>query len=359
MHRSAAILILTWVAYATLLPTTPAWAHGRKPPRVVQPTFNGWVVYWDVDAGAQAVAHRKKLWEEISLFAYQFDSSGNLVPATPEVHGMKSLMPTDDEGRPRYLMTVVNDIATTHGSLLKDPACVHAAILTPEARATHVAQLVALSEKFDGIDIDYERVNSSDRDAFTLFIKELSGALHARKKWLSVVLQPRTETTEENDSSGAGSIDWEAITPHVDRIKVMAYLYHYSSSEAGSIAPLKSVVDLAKYSQTIVAPEKLCVVLHLGGFDWPESGSGHSIEYAQARDLADLHSQKIKTDLDSQSGTFQYTDDKGQLHTVWIETAAGLKAKVSALGAQGVPSVGFWRLGAGDPTLPETLVPIQ
>ena len=48
----------------------------------------------------------------------------------------------------------------------------------------------------------FERMNMADRDAFSVFIQELGDALHARKQWLSVVVEPRSD-----------AIDWAAILP--------------------------------------------------------------------------------------------------------------------------------------------------
>jgi spore germination protein YaaH len=355
MKHPMRLSLLAATALGSALTAQPVWAKGRRPPAPVVPQYSGWIVYWDAESGKGAARSWKDL-EEISLFAYQFDPSGKLVPATSDVQGMKDWAKENRSSkRQRILMTVVNDAETGSGTLQKDAACVHKAIGTPEARAVHIQELVSLAEGVDGIDIDYERLSLDDREAFSTFIKELGETLHHRHKWLSVILQPRTAQTADNDSSGAGVFDWAAIAPYADRIKVMAYLYHYSGSEPGSIAPVSWISPLTDYALTVVPPHKLGVALHLGGFDWPDMSPGRSLEFAQAKTLADAHHQKIQTDEQTQSGYFQYVDDHNVPHSVWIENASGLKAKVQALGNQGVPYVSFWRLGAGDPALPETL----
>jgi spore germination protein YaaH len=356
MRRSRFSLFIM-ATLATVVSTPSLWALGRRPPKpVAVPEFGGWVVYWDANGGEQAVSQWGGLLKEISLFAYQFNEMGQLGPATGDVQAMQSSITKNAAAwHPRLLMTAVNDIATNRGVQLKDAACVHRAIATPEVRAAHIRQLLTIAEGLDGIEIDYERLGLEDRQAFSAFIKELAKELHKRRQWLSVVVQPRTAETADNDTSGAGVIDWVAITPHVDRIKVMAYLYHYSASEPGSIAPIAWISQLAEYALRTVPPEKLCVVLHQGGFDWPDMSPGRSVEYEQAQALAEAHHERIQTDDVTQSGYFQYANESHRTHLVWIENAEGLKAKVQILAHKGVPSIAFWRLGRGDPELPKGL----
>ena len=326
------------------------WLRGVGPkPSLPSPSFSSWAVYWDdINAERSFTAHGRDL-EEVAVFAYHFDTSGNLIPGNnrliPLTRWIQEHLP---EPRPRTLLTLVNDIALSSGSLrLKDAVCVHQAITAPAARAEHIRQILALSEGVDGIDVDYERIDMADREAFSVFIQELGTALHARKKWLSVVVEPRP-----------GAIDWAAILPFVDRIKVMAYLYHYGSSAPGSIAPTSWVSELAENSLKIIPPDKLCMVLHLGGFDWPEGTPGRSIEYSQAAMLASVHDETFHKDADTGSAYFDYSD-KNVLHHVWIEEASGLKLKIQALQKLGIVHVGFWRLGTGDPALWESQVPIS
>ncbi len=315
-------------------------------------------MYWDEAGGGEAVQRYGYKLEEISVFAYQFDGSGKLVPATPHVPVVKSsVIERGNSGspRPRVLLTVVNDVGQGPSLKLKDAAVVHTLLGTPAARASHIQDLLTLVTDADGLDIDYERLDPADREAFSAFIQELASALHERKKWLSVVVQPRTSETSVKDRSGAGVIDWEAVASAADEVKVMAYLYHWGTSEPGSIAPIESVMNLARYAQNTIPSEKLCMVLHLGGFDWPESKAGKSLEYDQAAVLSALQYKPIQEESTTQSGHFDYTENQ-VTHHVWIETSLGLKAKVKGLADIGVRQIHFWRLGAGDPKFWSDLV---
>ncbi len=98
----------------------------------------------------------------VAVFAYDFDTNDNLRPAQPWVDTeLNTLMTTPHAGRPVFI-TIVNDIESNppqqhNGQLilrvLSDPA----------KRAAHIQQLVALSARADGIDIDYEGLLTGTR----------------------------------------------------------------------------------------------------------------------------------------------------------------------------------------------------
>jgi spore germination protein len=135
----------------------------------------------------------------------------------------------------------------------------------------------------------------------------------------------------------------------------MAYLLHYGTSEPGSIAPTEWVGRIADYGRQHVPLEKLCLALHLGGFDWPNGkASGKSIEYPQAVALMQAHHAKLKHDAATGSAVFRYRD-AGEAHEVWIEDAQGIQDKIRVLTAKGITQIALWRLGAGDPALWDSL----
>ncbi|MFA5976389.1 MAG: glycosyl hydrolase family 18 protein [Elusimicrobiota bacterium] len=315
---------------------------GRRPVQRVH--YSSWMVYWDSVNGANALDRYADRLEDVGVFAYHFDASGRLIPAGDMVRSHS----------PKMFITVVNDWAAGPATKLKDPEIVHQAIGTPQARAAHIQQLMELARAADGVEIDYERLDLADRDAFSIFIRELASALHAQKKRLSVVLQPRLARTPESGRGGAGTIDWKAVTESVDRVRVMAYFEHSADTPPGSIASLSWVRELAVFALGIVPPEKLCIALHLGGFDWEDGQRGRPIEYSEAVRIAVRSGNQILFDKDSGSGYFQYSE-AGKNHRVWIETDQGLREKVELLRRLGIGQVGLWRLGSGDPAFWESL----
>jgi spore germination protein YaaH len=345
LSAAAAAAFLACSGSAMARPKSDVVTH-----KIPQTTYNSWAIYWDDATVIPAIVADTASLDELCLFAYQFSSDGKLIPAANHLDALHGRVSTAAKGHARFVITVVNDVREGQRNKLKDPEVVHKVISTPKARAAHIAELSALADKAEGIDIDYEKVAWADAAAFQTFIQELSPVLRAKHKWLSVVVQPKTSdaTSESQKKNGVATIDWRAIAPYVDRVKVMAYLYSYPGSPPGSVAPLDWVDQIAAYGLTQVPPEKLSIILHLGGFDWPAGKPGKSIEYAQALALASARQTKLTHDPDVGASYFTYTDAQVP-HTVWVEDATGLKEKVRRLKAAGIRSIGFWRLGAGDP----------
>lgn len=330
---------------------------GRLPRREAKPAFSAWAAYWDGIRVRQALVTKASRLEEVELFAYHFAADDRLVPANPNVRDLEEAFEQlPSRNKPRLAITIVNDVESPNGVALKDPACVHRALSDPAARADHIQQILDISEKAESIDIDYERVAAEDSAAFTYFIQGLAGALHQKNKRLSVVLEPRIsdEPTANILSNSSSALSWGGIALAADQVTVMAYLYHYGASEPGSIAPVDWVNQVAAYSLSMIPPEKLSIALHLGGFDWAAGSPGKALEYDKADALAAAYGTPIQLDPQTQSGHFTYSDGSNT-HEVWVETAAGLQAKIHELARAGISHIALWRLGAGDPVFWEKL----
>jgi spore germination protein YaaH len=342
---SLGMLILTVFSGASSL-----WARGRRPEIETKPKFSAWAAYWDGARGRQALDANASRLEEVELFAYHFAADGTLVPAHANMKDLLEAFRRLPGQKPRLAITLVNDLEGPGGIQLKDPACVHRALATPAARDAHIRQILAIAGDAESIDVDYERVALEDGPAFTTFIQALAAELHYKGKRLSVVVEPRVSDESAADplSNGSHALSWPDIAEAADQLTVMAYLYHYGASAPGSIAPVEWVSQVAAYALSNVPEEKLSIALHVGGFDWSQGGPGRSLEYDKAEALAAAYGASIQLDQKTQSGYFAYSDGSSA-HEVWVETAAGLRAKIDALADADIRHIALWRLGAGDP----------
>jgi len=280
----------------------------------------------------------------ICVFAYDFDDHDNIRPAKAWVdETLHHLMGQRIPGRPVYI-TIVNDIETNppqqHNGEL-----VLRIVSDPVKRAEHIRQIVLLSSKADGVDIDYESLLAGTRGYYSQFIKELRGAL-PRGKLLSVVCQPKTN---DDDGSRGQAIDWRAIAPHVDVLKAMTYYFSYGGSRPGPSAPLDKVRAMARLAASEVPKEKLHMVLTQFGWDWPENGPGRFIQYEKAVQIAKSRGVAPFRDPDSQTMRINYIDENGTSHEVWFPDRSALQAQIRVIQEQGIRKIDVWELGVGDP----------
>jgi spore germination protein YaaH len=308
---------------------------------------HSWVVYWDAEKSLEATQPLLPKLDEVAVFAADFDKNRNLQVQPWVTHTIDDLKQTRGGSSPRILLTVVNDIRSPGANQVKNPDLVDALISDPARRAAHVADIVALAEQTDGVEIDYEAMWYKNRDHYTQFIKDLAAQLHAKGKTLSVVVEPKTSDVKKNRE---GAVDWAAVGQYADSVKIMAYLYHYPSGKPGPLAPAGWVEEIARFAQTQIPKEKLSIVLTMNGCDWPDEGSGKPMTY---RSVAKIESQTgagRRVERSSASPYFRY-DDRDMSHQVWFEDAASLSEKIKRLRAAGIDRIGLWYIGSGDPLL--------
>jgi hypothetical protein len=128
------------------------------------------------------------------------------------------------------------------------------------------------SQNYDGVDLDFEGFAFIDSPStwkatapnWVLFIKELSGALRAQNKLLSVTTPYVFNPAERQ--KGYFVYAWADIAPFIDRLRIMTY--DYSTSRPGPIGPIEWVEKTVKYAISIMPASKVYLGLPGYGKDW-------------------------------------------------------------------------------------------
>lgn len=135
----------------------------------------------------------------------------------------------DYKGRVHLVVAEVGNAALSHFCL--DPAF--------PLRAELVSSIAEAAKPFDGVQLDFEAIGSKDFDNYYEFIRILRQALPG--KALSVTLPARI--SERGDEFG-----YERIGRVADRVIVMAYDEHWSSSVPGPVASIDWCRKVAAYA---------------------------------------------------------------------------------------------------------------
>jgi spore germination protein len=233
----------------------------------------------------------------------------------------------------------------TNGRWAYEP--VAAMLHDPAAMARHINDVVALvqRENYAGIDIDYEDLRATDREAFTIFVTRLGEGLHAKNKILSVALFAKTTDAGEDQRNMAQ--DYAAIGDAVDEVRLMAYDYHWAASTPGPVAPITWVRDVLAYAKTQISPDKIVLGVPVAGFDWVD-GRGEPVSWLQCFGRTRAFHASLQYDRLSQSPSFRYTDAQGREHEVWFENAESTTAKLEAAKTAGIRGVYLWMIGGED-----------
>lgn len=213
--------------------------------------------------------------------------------------------------------------------------------------------LINLSAKgYRGLDIDFEFVLASDRDAYSAFIKKLTTILNQNGYEVIVALPPKTS----DDQKGLlyEGIDYAALGNAANRVLLMTYEWGYSKGPPLAIAPVPSVRRVLDYAISRIEPGKIFMGMPNYGYDWTlpyQRGNppAPSISTVEAISLARNYGAVIMYDEVSQAPYFNYTDQNNINHEVWFEDTRSAAAKLSLVSEYGFYGVLYWDLMRQNP----------
>jgi len=219
---------------------------------------------------------------------------------------------------------------------LSNPAIVHFA-LQPEfnVRTKLIDSIVKQSEKYDGIQIDFESVPDEDKSLFVSFLKEIKKGIG--KKILSIAVPARTRFVDD-------AFNYEPIVAVADRLIIMAYDEHWKTSAPGPVASLEWCEKVAGYVKTKIPSDKLVMGIPLYGRSWQRSRYDKEINYSDAKKITAAN-KKGAVRKDAKNPSLEY--EQRVRVVVYFENATSIMKKVKLYRKNGIDSVAFWRMGQG------------
>jgi spore germination protein YaaH len=257
---------------------------------------------------------------DLGYFAAEVDSYGKLVNVP--VRSRISF-----PGRV-HLVATCGSASLTHFVLLPE---------RPERKAL-IADLLAAAKNYDGLQIDFELVPARDGEAYLSFLKELRAGLG--NKTFSVALRAYTRKIAD------AVYDYEKVAPIVDRIVVMAYDEHWSTSAPGSIASLSWCRDVASYALRVIGREKLIMGIPFYGRAWGDSNPSRALIYSTIEGI--IRDMKV-AEIRRESGIPFFDYDVPVAVKVYYEDVYSLSTRMNLYKSLGVGSIGFWSLGQETP----------
>jgi spore germination protein YaaH len=245
-------------------------AEAANPPRKI---LTGWLPYYSMKTYLPAVLNNADLIKEIMPFWYTLKYDGKTKkavitdvykPANPSVPITEPLAALRNAG-----MTIIPTISDGTDKLVLANL-----LAKPVSRKQVVDAIVATvaSQNYDGIDLDFEGFAFIDPNTtwkatapnWVLFVKELSAALHAEKKILSITTPYLFNPAEAQ--KGYYVYAWAQIAPFIDRLRIMTY--DYSTSRPGPIGPIAWTEKTVKYAISVMPASKVYLGLPGYGKDW-------------------------------------------------------------------------------------------
>lgn len=300
--------------------------------------------------GEEKVFRGDETVTDVCYFSCSIDPEGKLRAAVnPPV------LP-DLDGKKRRVHIVIADLDNTRlMNLILDPS--------RGARDNLVADIVELSKKFDGVQIDFEAVAGRDAGNFLEFLRLIRQGMEPGKIFSVALPAKRIQVSD--------AYDYTSISAIADRVYIMAYDQHWSTSCPGPVASLSWCKAVMNYALTVVPPEKLIMGIPLYGRSWKnekivkrvkvKSRAKNSGKKKRARTKVvtktvvksrSIKSAHIPDLIDRKNAVKEYSADTGFViryknrsrEIIYCDDVNATMEKFLFY-SEHIDSIGFWRLG--------------
>ena len=387
----------------------PALAADNQPRKIV----SGWIPYYSVKTVMPFIKKLPTLptpaanspitcedneysAEDITLLnsSYLFTNKDLMKEVMPFWYSLKT--PTlirDDYSTANPSWPIANTICLMRKSGLQliptitdgtDKLVLSGYLAKPEVRTTIVKTIVNLVNKysFDGIDLDFEGFAFVDGNTtwpktapnWVLFVKELSVALRAQQKLLSISAPYAFNPAEKQ--KGYYVYSWAEIASSIDRLRIMTY--DYSVAKPGPIGPISWTEKTLRYAVSIMPASKVFIGFPGYGRDWITNVTGtcpatappglkagakaatFRMNYANAKAAID---QAVPIfDVKSSEATYSYQQTFNGLtakgaattctvnRTVWYQNDRSYLERMNLVAKYRLGGAALWTLGMEDLT---------
>lgn len=214
-------------------------------------------------------------------------------------------------------------------------------ILEPgtKVRNNLLKAIVKAAAPYDGVQIDFELVPARDRKNFINFLSDLRYML-GKHKWFSACVPARFKQLSED------IYPYAEIAAYSDRVFVMAYDEHWSTSKPGPIASVEWCRKIMEYAKKSIPEKKLIMGIPFYGRTWANETTAGAWYFSGANRIMTEH--KV-TDViyEDDIPTFKYTTQ--------VEVTGYFNDPYSAVQLcrlyedAGIRKIGFWRVGQESP----------
>lgn len=282
---------------------------------------------------------------DLFIFSYGFTTDGELIPPQLDERWMINMA---KEYNTRAILTL-----TPFGSDGKfSNSLISAVINNPDATENLKNNLIGkiTSYGYEGLDIDFEYILASDRDAFSAFVSYLAESIHSLGYLISVALAPKTSATQQGLLYEGK--DYKALGAAADFVLLMTYEWGYKYGPPMAVAPINKVREVLDYAVTEIPPEKIHLGLPNYGYDWPlpfvqGQTAATTIGNIEAVQIAINNSAIIQFDETSKSPFFEYTYPMPsgiQNHIVWFEDVQSYNEKFNLLTEYNLRGLSCWQI---------------
>ena len=282
----------------------------------------------------------------LTLFTYGFTSDGSLNDMGITEFGL-----SEDEiislSR-EYGVAPIMHLSTLTKDGVFDSTLGNNILNNPSAQDVLIENIIQrmIEKNYYGFDVDFEYLESSNRDLYTTFVNKLNTALKENGFILITALIPKSSSNQPG--SLYESHDYGGLASVSDYVLLMTYEWGYTFGPPMAVAPLNEVEKVVNYALTEMPSEKIFLGVPNYGYDWPlpyERGvtKATKLSNEDAISLANNNGSTIIFDEIAQTPYFNYTEN-GTTHVVWFDDARSIDEKLNLVPKYNLFGVSYWNL---------------
>ncbi len=313
----------------------------------------------------------KKMRKEVNAYTTQLGAGGSqtvqavgehLTYLSPFSHGIRNngtLSALDDSlllniARPERIAPLL--VVTNFDGRKFNSELAHAVFENSSIQDTLIDNILntARSKGYQGVNVDFEYVYPSDREAYNQFLRLLAARLRPAGLSVSSALAPKEKAGQVGFLYEAH--DYPVHGEVLDFTVLMTYEWGWAGGPPLAIAPVDAVRRVLNYAITAIPRSKIMMGMPTYGRDWilPYVKGGpyaKTVSPPEAVRLAAKYGVAIEYDQKSQAPFFHYRDEQSREHEVWFEDARSAQTKFNLVKEYNLRGVSYWVLNTPFPQL--------
>jgi len=250
------------------------------------------------------------------------------------------------------------------------PEDMHKLLVSSAAHAQIFEWLIQASKEngYVGVQLDFESVPWTDRDALSAMVREAGAAFHKAGLQLSIATIPNAPGTAGETGFSAwmyqtwrGAYDLKAIAESVDLLCLMTYDQHSAWTVPGPVGGWTWTTENLDYALKTVPARKLALGIPVYGYHWfsgtPIKGPDKSdkpnptadyISTPDALDLAKAYNGHLEWDAFERTAWMYFYRD-GVREWIFYTDVRTFRERYALVKDRGLQGFASWVLGMEDP----------
>jgi spore germination protein YaaH len=245
-----------------------------------------------------------------------------------------------------------------------DRVTAHHFLIDMDAQNRAIEALLQLCQTnhFYGVQIDFEGMSSTDKEAFSNFFMKISNALHKEGFKVSIAIIPAL--TEQNDTeylmrrykNWSGVYDYKILSKYSDFITLMTYDQHGELTTPGPVSGNLWDEAIVRYALQYIPHDKISLGIPLHSAYW-YTGSSEANQHIHPISI-DITYSKAKKILQENHGLLFWSQLDKTHYSIYnrhflneylfFEDSASFKSKLALVKKYKLRGISSWCLGEED-----------